>query len=48
MRLRDRGVLVQARRLSQSLRDIHEGSWAQKVTLGKEGLFLTSVVYLDA
>lgn len=35
-------------RLSQILRDVHEGGQAQKPTLEKEGLFLTCVVSLNA
>ena len=47
MRLRDRGGLGRAGRLSGVLGDPHEGSWAQKLTLGKEGLFLICVMSLN-
>lgn len=48
VRPRDRGELVQVTRLSRIHRDAHEGSRAQKLTLGKEGLFLTWFVSLNA
>lgn len=46
---RNREKLVQVTMtLSRSLRDAHESPWAQKLRLGKEGLFLMCVTSLDA
>lgn len=47
VRMRDGGKLGWAVRLSRVLGDADKGGWAQKLTLGKEGLFLMCVVSLN-